>query len=461
MRDRIGRIMTDDRTELFVGLLIVISVALVVFEIGMDAAHPQHRNVVLINDAFTIIFVIELTLRFIGERRPARFFGSYWIDIIALIPVMRGFRILRVLRLFRLVPVVGKIVSRDMNFLAERFKFVRLEYVLLSLGMFVAVLMGALSMRFAEGKTNTDVDSLGDALWFAFLTVIAGEPIGAEPTTEFGRVVTASLMLIGLTVFAIFTGTVSAVMVDSLKGIKLRSVNMEDLSNHTVICGWNRAGVLILKELLNGSTDHVVVITESEATEEHEVLQRYRHQVDHIHGDFTRVDTLMRARIKHASNAILLSDDSKEDRSLQDRDARTVLAAMLIERLHPDIHTTVQLHNRDNVTSLKTGGVEQVIVSDEYVGSIMATVVRNRGVISVLDELLTTQHGSQFYRAELPKPLVGMTVIEAMKWLKTERDSTLIAVDTCDEKRGLLVNPDADLRLEDSFEIITAGRKPL
>ena len=57
-----------------------------------------------INDAITALFAVELSLRFWVAPKKTRFFERYWIDILAVLPLVRPlrlFRVLRVLRLFR------------------------------------------------------------------------------------------------------------------------------------------------------------------------------------------------------------------------------------------------------------------------------------------------------------------------------------------------------------------------
>jgi voltage-gated potassium channel len=457
IQEKLAAVMNHTVTELIVAFLIVVSVVLVLLEAGMDPDSMYFLKVQRANDLITWVFVVELSLRFLAERRKMRFFRRFWIDIMAVLPLLRGFRVLRVLRLLRLFRV-GLTVSRHLRFLSNRASFMRLEYVIITFAIFVSVLMGALSIRFAEGRVNPDFHQMDDALWFALLTLIGGEPIGGAPITEFGRVITAALMMGGLTVFAIFTGTVSAVMVDSLRSIKFRSMEIDEISNHVVICGWNGAGELVLDELMHSSKhQHFVVVAERAGLEELSAFKRNEHRMFFLHGDFTRMEVLKQAGVERAAVAILLADDSKEERTLQDRDARTVLGAMLIEKLNEGIYTTVQLHNRDNETSLRRVGVEEVIVSDEYVGNIMASAVRNRGIVSVLEELLTAKRGHQFLKSSVPPKLVGMTVGEALPILKNEHDCTLIAVDGGGGAHDVMVNPPADFVLQEGHTLVFAG----
>lgn len=461
LRDNLADLMNHVATEVAIAVLILLSVALILVEAAMAHTWRFYDAVVLLNDLITGLFIVELLIRFLVERRKLRFVRRFWIDIIAVLPLARGFRVLRVLRLLRLFRV-GLILSRRFRFISHRLAFVRLEYVIISSAVLVAVLMGGLSIRFAEGAANPSFATFERALWFSVMTLIGGEPIGGEPESALGKLITVSLMMGGLTVFAILTGTVSAVMVDSLRNIRFRHMEIDELANHVVICGWNAAAPLIIEELIHDSEhEHFVLVAEKSDVEEHELFRKFEHRVYFHRGDYTRVDVLNHAGIVHADVAIILADDTREERSFQDRDARTVLAAMLIEKLNNEIYTTVQLLNRDNETSLRAAGVEEIIVSDEYVGNVMASVVRNRGISSVVDELLTARRGHQFFKCPLPAPLAGKTVSEAMMKLKSDHNATLIAVSRGNGASDVVVNPPADLVLDADVQIIIASDKPL
>lgn len=453
IRDRLDRFINSVPTNLVVGVLIIASVTLLLFELSLSNRETALAfKLMRLNDVITGIFIIELSIRFYVEKKKSRFFRRFWIDIIAVIPIFRGLRFLRILSLLRLFRL-GIILTRQLR--GARSQLVKIEYVVLAVACAIAVLMGGISMRFAEGGQNTEVSTLEQSFWFATMTMVAGEPIGTNPTTPVGRVITLVLMLGGLTVFAIFTGTVSAVMVDALSRMKVRSMDLDELHDHTVVCGWNRSGELILSELLHDShCRNIVVVSEVLGLEQTAFFQKYPQELFVVEGDFTRMNVLKEANIENAQNAILLADSSKEERSAQDRDARTVLAAMLIEKLNPKIHTTVQLLNRDNETSLRKAGVEEIIVTDEYVGSIIGSVVRNRGISNVLSELLTAKYGHQFYKLKAPKSLVGKTVQEAMVILKEKHDATLLAVE-----RGtkMDVNPKGTSMIEEGNSIVIAA----
>lgn len=461
---RIRRFLEDARTEVAVAILIVISVALLFIEVGVSNGSPIHSKLVFANDLLTMVFVVELFVRFYAEPRKEKFFRKCWYDILAVLPalrILRFFRILRLLRLYRL----GLFTIRRLQRVSNIFKLVRAEYVMIGLGLFTATMMGALSMRVTEGKFNADFATMEQTLWYAVMTIIAGEPTGGAPTSPAGQAITLTLMVIGLTLFAVITGTVSAVMIDMLKTIRISRMEPDDLNNHVIVCGWNPAGAVILAELLRDrDRKQYVIISEAETPLLDDIIKENSDTILTMVGDYTRVDFLRQAHIERADTAILLADATIPSRSAQDQDARTVLAAMLIESINDDIYTIVQLNNRDNETSLRRMGVEEIIVSEEYVGNLVATMTRNWGIVTMINELLTAEYGEQFYRSKVPDELVGMEVADAISRLKLDYDAVLLAVDLQNGtvgRDGVLVNPPSDFRLEAQYYLFVAASKPL
>src|SRR5690606_30940521 len=131
--------------------------------------------------------------------------------------------------------------------------------------IFVVVLFGAIGLRL----TDDSFTSFGDTLWWSIMSLVAGEPVGPVPTTTLGKLVALTVMGAGLTVFAMLTGVVSAVMIHRLGNVTARTMDIDELNGHIVICGWNRAGFFILQELQEDavmSGKAIVLIAEVDET---------------------------------------------------------------------------------------------------------------------------------------------------------------------------------------------------
>lgn len=472
LQQKVGVFINHKYVDFAVITMIMLSVVLLVVEQFMESrgvlrAQPTFDN---LNWLFTSLFLVELFLRWIAEKRKSRFFRVYWIDIIAVVaPMFRSLRFLRVLRLLRMFRL-GKLLNRRFSSIQSWVNFSILRHFWMVVILITLVVAGAISFHLAEGHLGK-FRSFGDTLWLVVFTVIGGEPLtGAPAETLSGRLIILFVMLAGLVTFAALTGIIAAVMINTLKPrMEAGDMDLMDLEDHIVICGWNRAMNLLLEVLQNSEeykNKSIVLVAEYEDDEPESLLDP--HHVSYIsmlyvvRGDFTRTDILERAGVERASEAIILADKCKH-RSDQDRDARTILAALLIEKINPEIFTCVEILNRENAAHIKFAGVEEVLVTDDYAGPILANAQRTRGLIPMLDELFNPSVGNQFYKIDFPPSWIGKTIGDVFQVLKSEYNATLISLEVLTEEGpSVEVNPSFDRRLTETDKmVVIATRYPV
>ncbi|MGA1475252.1 MAG: ion transporter [Prochlorothrix sp.] len=460
--ERIDRFIHAPATELALILLILVSVSLVILEVAMGAGSWTAGSFKHIDHLISSIFLVELTCRYAVARRKKRFFRQYWLDIIAILPFSPAFRILRLLRLLRLLRV-GILLNRSLS----RFSYTLATTLGSQLGLLLVmgliILVGALGIYLVEGRENEQFDSLSEALWWSFFTLVSAEPIGGQPTTDAGRFMALLVVTGGLTMFAVFTGVVSAVMKQRLKTVmEVRVLELDELQDHIIICGWNRSGHLLVEELqADQMLRHLplVIVAENIEVPERELRSFNQSQLYFFQGDYTTLDVLENVGIYHASRAILLAD-ATQPRGDQDRDARTVLAALTIEKLNPTIYTCAQLLDRKNNVQLRVAGVEDVVITDELAGHLIATSARNLGAVEVLAELLTVQTGNQFYKINLPASWASLSFQEISQTLQSRHGAILVAIERgTDYDRKILVNPSLDTRMELGDALVIISRE--
>ncbi|MEM9410569.1 MAG: ion transporter [Planctomycetota bacterium] len=484
---RLRRVFAKPSVEMAVGSLVLISVVLTLFELWLDSCLSvgnapivggigqldlRHLQVMeLINFGITMIFVMELTLRFISAQSKSQFFKEFWLDIVATLPlfrVFRGVRALRLLRLIRLVRLLG-VMSRLSSHFPTILKRGAIDFLTICGLLLTAILFGTAAMMLSEGVASPkDLDSVNvsepgesfnmeNSFWFSVYTVFSGEPIPHQPKTLLGKIVTVFLMFMGLTIFAIFAGTVSAFMVDRLR-MEGRVVRMNDLQDHIVICGWTPKTDVILREYrASNSTKNlpIVIITESDLDRINSDIETLPN-VFTIQDDFTKVSALNRACISKAKICIVLADTSG-GRSEQDTDARTILTSLTVEKVNPDVYTCAELFNRSYGTHLDMGHVNEFVISEEYGAYVIAQAGMHRGLINVLGELLTYRHGNEFFRTEIPGHWIGKNFNQMLAQLKESKNAILVAVQP--ESGEVVVNPDEHIFSKgDEVVVISRGQ---
>jgi voltage-gated potassium channel len=464
-KERCARFVHDPRVEIALVALILLSVVLIVIEFGpASEGGPMawaYWPVRITGDLLTLLFVCELAVRFWLAPHKRGFFRRYWLDILSVIPFLRFFRIFRILRLLRAGVLINRRLEAVSSTLAAGLGLQLTIFMVLG----AIVLCGGLAMFFAEGGSGRELSTLGESMWWSFFTLAGGQPAEPLPHTEAGRIVTMLVVLGGITIFAVFTGVVSAFMVQRLKlGMEAREMDLDELSGHVVICGWNRAGQHVVQHLLEESSQRrhaIVAVAEFDELPEAELPPGLRSHVYFQRGDYTRIDVLESVGIRRARRAILLADKTRS-RSDQDRDARTVLAALTIEKLNPEILTCAQLLDRNNDVQLQVAGVEDVVVDDEVCGQLIASSVKTEGMIPVFTGILSMKGGSQAFRVTLPEAWDRLPFGEAVQRAKQNHDALLVGVERqMDGKAKTLVNPPAAFQLLPGDQLILLAEQPV
>lgn len=460
IRDHLRHAFDRPAFEVLLAVLIVLSVGLTFLEVAMDPRLPAHPQVVLAGELLTALFVVELTLRWLVASSTSRFLSLYWVDMLAVIPVLRSLRILRILRILRLVRL-GHILNRRLRSLRLTLFTAAPEYTLVAASVAVVVMVATLTIHWVESGINPQFDTVEKSFWWSVFSLMAAEPTAGEPATRAGRFVAATVMLSGLTLFAVLTGVVSASVIETLRRrTNVNTADLETLNDHVVIAGYNRSLPVLLSELQADPTFHqspVVIVGEGIDRDQISALDANQDLLHVCPADYTRVDVLRRVGIERARMCILLSDNTIP-RSDQDRDARTLLAAMLIEKLHSGIFTCAQLLNPENEAHLKMVGVEEVILADQYAGTIMAAAGRARGIVSLVREVFSTHHGNQIYRIAVHATWIGRALEDALHRTKSRSNVLIICVDSRSQGK-LLVNPPGDYRFGDGDELLVLSRE--
>jgi voltage-gated potassium channel len=159
--------------------------------------------------ALTIVFVAEYSFRLWAAPNRARYFKSALLDLVSLIPPVRGARLLRLVRLLR--------VASALNFALGTTQLRTQTKVILRIAVLwiVVVVISALGMYLAESGSNPNVTSLWDAIWWAVVTITTVGYGDVSPATSEGRIAAGVLMVLGITFFSFLTASITAALASS------------------------------------------------------------------------------------------------------------------------------------------------------------------------------------------------------------------------------------------------------
>lgn len=196
------------------------------------------------------------------------------------------------------------------------------------------------------------------------------------------------------------------------------------IEDHVLVCGWNSRGVYVLhrlKEELQGEIVQVVLLCDIEEDPVDDGFTYF------FRGDPTSTDELKRVNAGKARAVILLADESKGG-SEGDIDARTVLTALTLQDMNPDIKMTAEALETENIRHMELAGVEEILDSNSLLGNLMARSALHYGLISTVSELATKEAGMHTYIIPADKEAVGKTRGELEAELREKYDSQLVAI---------------------------------
>jgi voltage-gated potassium channel len=203
LRDRYNAFVARHETawELTMAALAVVFVV-----VGFLEENPTATMVDL---ALTGVFVAEFGSRFVAARDRTRYLRAHWIDALALIPAVRGFRLLRLLRLLRLVRAFAGTYRAAAAFqpLARHRGLLLLFFVWLAVAALTSMWLYA-----AENGVNEAVTSPFDALWWGIVTLTTVGYGDVFPITPEGRIAASVLMVLGIALFSVITATMASVL---------------------------------------------------------------------------------------------------------------------------------------------------------------------------------------------------------------------------------------------------------
>jgi len=328
--------------------------------------------------------------------------------------------------------------SKSFQSLRAFFFVLRRENFFLILAITLVVLLGgATSLYLLENKVNKTVNSMGDAIYWAVISMTTTGYGDITPSTPGGRVIAAIVVLSGLFLLSMVTATVASVFVEKKirEGKGLETIKFKD---HIVLCGWNNNAEETVEGLIRtvpGKKLHLVLVNELFEEEVESLKFKFQdHEFRFLRGDFTREDVLARANIAQARSAILLADTSGQH-SLEQADERTILATLAIKSMSPEVKTCAELLNPENKQHLRRANVDEIVVRGEHIGNLLAGAATSPGLPRVISSLLSPEEENNLWKVEVPSRFIGRPVAELSAYFKKEHQAILIAL--LSERKGL------------------------
>lgn len=214
--------------EIGMSVLAVMVLIILVIEFTSDLSEYHFDLFAKIDMSILVVFALDYVIRFSLARNKFVFFKSNILDLIAIMPFDKAFRLARLARLTRLVRLsrTSKIarlfkLTRLLIFtkkfgggLMKLLKTNGLNYVILF--TFFLIFGGAFGIMLFERQYGS-ITSFGDALWWSMVTTTTVGYGDLSPVSAGGRILAAILMIVGIGFIGMVTGSIATFFIKKPK----------------------------------------------------------------------------------------------------------------------------------------------------------------------------------------------------------------------------------------------------
>lgn len=288
--------------------------------------------------------------------------------------------------------------------------------------------------------------SFVDALYMTVITISTVgfseiQPLDGEEKVFTIFLITTSIVIFGYTVSAFTEYIVSGELFKQLKLKKVQKT-IEQLQNHTIICGFGRNGRQAMLKLKSYNEKFVIIEKDKRA------INTLENKDLCILGDATTDETLLKAGIKSAKNLIVALPS----------DADNLFVVLSASQLNSNCIIISRASEESSYNKLKIAGAQNVIMPDKIGGDHMASLVVTPDVIDFVDMLSVagnaTTNLKEIFVDNLPEQYVNKTILDLDVRRKT--GCTVIGYKT--PEKEYVINPEISTVLLEGSSLIVLGR---
>ena len=245
-----------------------------------------------------------------------------------------------------------------------------------------------------------------ESLFWLFVFNSTGFNGNLFPISTEGKFIISLIPMVGFGGVLALVGLVTSDQIKKyiLEGKGMSKVNFK---NHIIICGWNERTALLIENLTHKNLSNkkpIVILTSTIDFNPVEKFNLNSEYVKYISGKGTEREGLIKANLKDAETAIVVSNPQSSD-----PDARTLLIVLTIEsfctelintkkRIGRDqIYTIAELNDKKNTQIAKDAKVNQVITLGDIESKLFAQSIQSPGILKFINEVFNYNDFNDIY----------------------------------------------------------------
>ncbi len=457
----------------FMIFLILVSVIILVYEV-------EHQIPQWVDDfdlyAVTAIFSLEYILRFwvyndfhtqiVKDYEEAKFLNkpfrvlspiiktikgkieyilspSAIVDLLAILPAYRPLRVLRIFVLFRVFKLLRytKSIHQFIEVLAtKRFELITLLFLLI----FIVTTAG-IAIYVFEQRTNPNINSLFDAMYWALVTISSVGYGDISPITPAGRVVSMIIIVSGIAMISFVTSIIVSAFSEKLNELKDKRIveRINKNRDFLIICGYGQMTRMFLKNHSLHSHEYVILEDDIKRVE-----QGIKEGYNIINEDASRHDVIAKFNIEY-SNITLLA--------LTGSDINNIYITLNAKALSKKIKVIARASNEKMEKKFRLAGVDHVVLPSMVANRMLLFAITQPAMYKAVYSMLTGQTLAQLDEIStiMHYKLVGKSIEE----IDFKKHKLLFIGFQCGLKEEFIFNPPTKIDFRVGDILLVMGHK--
>jgi|GEM_PF-148646 len=354
------------------------------------------------------------------------------VDLLAILPFFRPFRLMRVFLLFRFLKLLR--YSTHIGELLGAFRERSWELGTVTLLFFGVLTFSSFSIFILEGQINPNITTLRDAFWWAIVTITTVGYGDVVAETPIGKLISGAVMLSGFAFLAFYTSIITSSLTEklfTLKGKKKMQDAITKLRRHYVVCGFGQVGETVADELAAAKVPFVVLERDPERAE----IAGKKGYAVHV-GNAVSEDDLEAVRLAEAAGLV----------STMSSEVENVYTVLTAREMNPGIHIVARASNEVANKKLRRVGANRVI-SPTSTGSRHMAHVLLRPNVSDFVEIAMSSTGAELQMEEIPIPEDSQLIGQTLRASGLGRDYRVLVVAVKRTDGALMTVPPGDTEL--------------
>ncbi len=319
------------------------------------------------------------------------------IDLLAIIPSYREFRILRVFVLFRVFKLLR--YSHNVSDFLRVISSKKFEFYTLFVLLTFIILISGISIYVFEEHTNKNIHSLFDAFYWAMITISTVGYGDVTPLTTEGRVLTMMIIIVGVGLISFATSIIVSAFSEKMEELRANRVfnQIRKLDEYHVICGYTHITQLFIQRLKKEGIDFVVIDTDKEIVED--LLSQ-------------NILAIAEDASKREAFRYIDFDKVKSVMAMTNNDMHNIYICLNIRSFSKDVKLIARTIEINSYKKLKLAGVDEVISPYNTAGLLSAKIIEQPIAVQAINDILNAKKNALCDQVEVIKDsfLDGSTI---------------------------------------------------